>query len=87
MSTDPFVTVPIDQAGPCTHAAAVSPSNTVDLTTIPRCLLIGTGGALKVDTRGGETGITLQVQAGILPLRVTRIYAMGTTATDIVALW
>lgn len=83
---DPFVNLPVDQDDPCTHAAVVTPSDVDNLGTIPRCLLIGAAGAIKVTTRGGEA-VTLQVQAGILPLRVSRVWSTGTTATGIVALW
>lgn len=71
---------------PAKHAAAITPHDTNDLTNFPRALVIGTGGTLKVDTVGGET-VTLSVVSSILPLMVTRVYATGTTATDIIGLW
>jgi hypothetical protein len=69
------------------NAAAVTPSDTNNLSPAAWSLLIGTGGTLKVDTLGGQTGVALTVPAGLFPLMVTRVYATGTAATGIVALW
>lgn len=69
------------------NAAAVTPSDTANLTPVAWALLIGTGGTLKVDTLGGQTGVALTAPAGLFPLMVTRVYATGTAATGIVALW
>jgi hypothetical protein len=53
-----------------------------------QALQVGGGGNLKVDTAGGQVGVTLTgVAAGLLRLRVTRVYQTGTTATGLVALW
>lgn len=71
---------------PAKHAAAITPNDSTDLTNFPRALVIGTGGTLKVTTVGGET-VTLTVVSSILPLMVERVFATGTTATDITGLW
>lgn len=70
------------------HAVAVTPSDSTALTTAARALWVGGAGAVKVDTVGGETGVTLSgVAAGTLvALGVTKVYATGTTATLVVAL-
>jgi len=75
----------------CKHVLAVTPSNTTDLVdansnpVYSKYVYIGgTTGTLKVDTLGGETITLAGVAAGaLLPLRVKRIYASGTTATNI----
>jgi len=80
------------QAG---RAAAVTPSNTVDIPSITGgtsnngCVLyVGGAGDLKVDTVGGDAVTFVAVPAGsFIPVQVTRVYATGTTATSIVALW
>jgi len=80
------------QAG---RAAAVTPSNTVDIPSITGgtsnngCVLyVGGAGDLKVDTVGGDAITFVAVPAGsFIPVQVTRVYATGTTATSIVALW
>lgn len=69
------------------NAAAVSPSNTVDLAHVSR-LYIGVAGDVKVDLVGGSTGITFKNHpVGYLPGFVTRVYSTGTAATEIIALW
>jgi hypothetical protein len=84
---DAQASFPQDQDVPALHAAVVTPSNTVDLTYVSRALVIGTAGDVKVTTLGGETVTLPAVPAGILPLRVTRVFATGTTAASISALW
>lgn len=69
------------------NAAPVTPSDSVDLDPWPYALMIGGSGDLKVTTRGGGTVTLTAVPAGLLPLRVRRVWATGTTATDISALW
>lgn len=77
------------------RAAAVTPSNTVDIPSITGgtsnngCVLyVGGAGNLTVDTVGGDTVTFTGVLGGsFIPVQVTRVYATGTTATSIVALW
>jgi hypothetical protein len=76
----------VDTSGSALHAAAVTPSDTTDLTTNARGLLIATAGNLKVTMVGGEE-ITLPVQAGYNPLQVSRVWAAGKTCGDVYALW
>lgn len=69
-------------------AAAVTPSNTVDLDPVASALYVGVAGNITVDLEGGGTGILLKsVPVGILKMRIKRVYASGTAATDMVALW
>lgn len=70
------------------HAVAVTPSDSSNLATPARALFVGGAGTLKVDTAGGETGVTFTaVPAGsTIALSVTKVYATGTSATAIVAL-
>jgi hypothetical protein len=70
-------------------AAVVTTSDTANLPVPARMLWIGGAGNVKVDTVGGSTGITiLAVAAGTrLPIQVKKVYATGTTATNIVALY
>lgn len=71
---------------PADHAAVVTPSDSTDLAVFPSALMVASEGDLRVTTRGGQT-ITMTVPAGIIPLRVQRVFATGTTATGITALW
>lgn len=76
-------------ATPAKHAAAVTPSDTTDLTTAARSLYIGGAGNVTLDTVGGETSVLFAgLTAGsVLPVRAQRVRATGTTATNLVALW
>jgi hypothetical protein len=76
-----------DAIHPARTALAVTPSDSADLTLIARALYVGGAGNLSVDTVGGDTVSFVGVQAGsFLPVRVRRVRATGTTATNIVAL-
>jgi hypothetical protein len=73
--------------GPASNAAAVTPNDSADLTTATRALWVVVEGDVTVDLIGGQTAVTFKNVQGLLPVRVTRVDATGTTATDIVALW
>lgn len=79
------------QAG---RAAAVTPSNTVNIPAVTGgsnngCVLyVGGAGNLKVLTVGGDEVTLIAVPVGtFVPVQVLRVFATGTTATNIVALW
>lgn len=76
---------------PPANVALVTPSDDTDLAFVTRGIIVGTGGTLRVATLGGQT-VTLPAAAvsgggQIIPGRFTRVFATGTTAADIVALW
>tara|TARA_R110000868_G_scaffold227395_1_gene480376 strand:- start:407 stop:874 length:468 start_codon:yes stop_codon:yes gene_type:complete len=50
-------------------------------------LYVGVTGDLKVTASGGGTVILKAAPVGWHPINVTRVWATGTTATDIVAAW
>jgi hypothetical protein len=70
-------------------AAAVTPADGTDLNPYARALYIGVTGDVTVDMASGlETTILFKaVPVGMLWIRVKRVRATGTTATNIVALW
>ena len=76
---------------PAGSAQAVSPSDSTDLPVHSRAIYVGGGGSLAIELVGAAAGqpVTLQnVPSGsILPLRVRRVRATGTTATALVSLW
>lgn len=85
--------MPIDQSLnqttlPASHAYAITPSDSTILTPT-RGLWIGVGGAIKVDTVGGETAVTFSgIPSGtLLPIAVTKVYSTNTTASSIVGLY
>lgn len=79
----------IDQiSAPPENAFVVTPNDTADLSATSRALYVGGAGNLAVIMVGGETVTLTAVPAGtLLPIRVDRVLAIGTTATAIVALW
>lgn len=78
---------------PFTRAVPITPNDTTDLAEIPRALNVhkGTGGAttdIKVLLWGDTDPVTLTFQVGyVVPIRARRVYATGTDATRIVALY
>ena len=76
-----------DAAAPAHSAAAVTPNDSTDIKPT-RALYVGVTGNIKVDMADTGSAITFTaVPVGIIPIQVTRVYATGTTATDIVALY
>ncbi len=72
---------------PPSHMAAVTPSDDQDLATVSRGINVAGEGAVRITTARGETA-AVHVAAGIVfPIRARKIWATGTTATGIVALY
>ena len=79
------------------RASAVTPSDTVNIPNIATenglgnrgCLLyVGGAGSIKVTTSGGDDVTFTGLTAGqFMPVSVVKVFATGTTATDIIALW
>ena len=71
------------------NAAAVTPDDDSNLPTLAtKGLWVGGAGNVKVGTVNGNTVTFNSVPAGILlRIQAKRVYATGTTATNIVALW
>ena len=77
-----------DASGPARRAAAVTPSDTVDLTAYAKALYVGAAGNVRVLTVGGEDADAVTFAnhpVGWFPVQVRRVLATGTTATQIVA--
>lgn len=70
------------------NAAVVTPNDSADLAQVTRAILVGVGGTVTVNMAGTGTQVAMIVPTGgFLPVSVSRIYATGTDATDIVAFW
>ncbi len=68
-------------------AAAVTPSDTVNLAQ-PSVIYVGGGGNVKVTTAQGSAVTFTGVQAGgVIPVQVIRVWATGTTATTMTAVY
>ena len=83
------------QAG---SAAAVTPSDTADIPSVSTtpgagknngCVLyVGGSGNVRVKTIGGDEVTFVGISSGqFIPVQVLQVFATGTTATNIVALW
>lgn len=76
------------QSDPKSGIFSVTPNNSSDLPYTGVVLYIGTGGDVKVDASIGGTEIFKNLPDGsVLPVKVDRVYASGTTATDIIGLY
>lgn len=72
--------------GPVTELEEIVASDSTDLQTVTRALNVATSGTVVVTTLEGQTG-SVTIAAGIpFPIRVTRVWSTGTTATGIVGL-
>lgn len=72
---------------PHDNAAAITPSDSTDLGFVTRAIYVGQQGTLTVTMLGGGD-VTFNCGAHLLlPIRVTRVLATGTSANDLVALW
>ncbi len=72
---------------PACSVRAIVPDDGADIPHVSLALNVATPGTLRVTTLDGDV-VDVQVAAGVaFPLRVTRVWATGTTATGIRALY
>lgn len=84
---DKFSTYSAGLNAPASEAEAITPDDQADLPWVTRALYVGTAGSVRVIMLSGETVDFAQLQAGIMyPLRIRRVLAAGTDATNLVAL-
>ena len=77
-----------ENTAPAEGAISVTPNDSNDLTYLARSLFVGTSGNIVVNMADGSSVTFANVQSGqFLPIRVKRILATGTTATNILALY
>lgn len=73
---------------PPEHAVVIQPQDGVDLSVVTRALYVGTSGDVAVRMLDGAVVTLANVPGGsMLPLRVDRVLATGTTAGAILGLW
>lgn len=73
---------------PASRGFAVTPHNTNLLLHETRGVYVGVAGDLKCDLADGDTVTFVGLAGGIIhPIRATRIYATGTSATSIVGVY
>lgn len=77
-----------DVAAPARRGFAITASDAVDLAAETRAIYVGSGGTLAVILSSGDTVVLAGLTGGtILPLRISRVLATGTTAGDLVGLY
>lgn len=87
MSIDTFSNTAPGLSSPATGIEEIIPSDTTTLAMTTRALNVGQSGILRVETSNG-TIADIFVAAGIaFPLRVTKVFATGTTAGTIRGLY
>ena len=89
--TDEFSTLASGLESPPTNGKAITPNDSTDLTTISRALEASTtAGTVRVTLIGMADGTSIDRHLNLgnpSVGRVKRVWATGTTATGIVALW
>ncbi len=84
---DKFSSFTESLSSPPSYLISVSPSDADDLPTASRALNVAETGTVRVTTVGGSTA-TLVIAAGVtFPIRAQRVWATGTTAAGIVAMY
>lgn len=72
---------------PAGHGFPITPSDADDLPEVTRAIYVGQAGALAVSLVSGAEVTLLGVAAGtVLPLRLRKVLATGTTASALVGL-
>jgi hypothetical protein len=75
---------------PALSAASVTPNDLADLPNYSRMLYVGVGGSgkhIRVTTLNGHDVVFKNVPTGMLMVQAVKVWADGTTATEILALW
>lgn len=84
--SDPFDTHTSGLESPASRAMAVTPDDAADLLVATRALSVATSGFVQLTTVQGDIA-RLFIASGVpFPIRARRIWATGTTATDIIGL-
>jgi hypothetical protein len=73
---------------PITHAFAVTPHDTNELTNQTRGIYVGVSGDVKVTTIDGDAVTFVGLASGVIhPIMAKIIWSTGTTATSIVGVY
>jgi hypothetical protein len=86
--TDTFETHVRSLTSPPEHGLAVTPSDAQDLPYVTRAIYVGGAGDLAIRLQDGTELVLRNVVAGtLLPIRVARILASGTSVSGVVGFW
>lgn len=67
--------------------AAITPNDSADLPRTCKAIWVGGTGAIKVTTVDGDTLTFAAVPVGFFPVKAKRVFATGTAATSLIAVW
>ncbi|EPE99920.1 hypothetical protein RGCCGE502_01496 [Rhizobium grahamii CCGE 502] len=85
--SDRFASHAPSLTGPASAGFAIVPNDNLDLPEITRAVYVGIGGDLAVTLASGQVLTFASVSDGsLLPLRVSRVHATGTTAEGVLGL-
>ncbi len=87
VTTDRFTGSSSSLTAPFSGAAAVVPNDDTGLDYVSRSLHIGGAGDIRVQTLEGDIVTFAGVMVGWFPGRISKVFATGTTTTNIVAVW
>lgn len=83
--TDFFKTHAPGMTDPIIRAQEVTPDDALDLLMTTRAVYVGGSGDIRITLSEGDVVTITNAGAGWHPIRATRIWATGTTATAIMA--
>lgn len=87
VTTDRFTNSSSSLTAPFSGAGTVIPNDDTGLDHVSRSLHIGGAGNIRVQTIEGDVVTFAGVTTGWFPGRISKVFATGTTATNIVAVW
>ena len=87
MPADRFAGQARTPAYPATALGEITPDDATDLAEVTIALNVATPGTVRVTTEGGDTGDVTIAPGLAFPIRVTRVWATGTSATGIRGLY
>jgi hypothetical protein len=84
---DNFASLAAGLDSPAARTFTITKHDTNEVAEVTRALYVGTGGTLAITDAAGNDTVLVNVASGaILPIRVRRVKATGSTAADIVGL-
>ncbi|PWR04397.1 hypothetical protein DKT77_01595 [Meridianimarinicoccus roseus] len=86
--TDLYANTTPGLSSPAVDGTMIVPSDAGDLSHVTRAVYVGTGGTISAQLASGAMVTMAGVPGGsLLPLRIRKVMATGTTAGQMVAFW
>ncbi|MEM6635720.1 MAG: hypothetical protein AAF667_07490 [Pseudomonadota bacterium] len=87
MPVDEFLGLARTQTSPSVDISDVTPDDANDLPRVTIALNAATPGRIRITTLSGSTSDIVVAAGTVVPIRATRVWATGTTATGLRALF